>query len=133
MIKGRFQSLQLRLALRVATLYAIATLIVIGVLMSRAYDAARSLGDRELVLRATALSKSVSLGQDGVPHIDLPTLGEAEIFAIRDTGGRIIAASPPRFGEEVTSWPPAADQPVISKLAAPEAKRTGMRASAGGW
>src|SRR5262249_18446260 len=42
-MRSRPRSLQVRLALRVATLYILATLAVIAVLMTRAYDTARSL------------------------------------------------------------------------------------------
>ena len=119
MIRGWFRSLQLRLALRVATLYIVATLIVIGVLMSRAYDTARMLSDRELVVRATEIAKYVSPGPDGAPRLDLPPKLSAayempaasDIFAIRDASGRIVAASPPRFGELAAGWPPATDDP----------------------
>jgi len=112
--------LQLRLALRVMALYVVATLIVIGILMFRAYDAARSLSDQELVLRASDLAKYVLVAPDGTPRLDLPSRLAAsydspsatDIFAICDSGGRIVAASPPRFGKLVSSWPPAARQPT---------------------
>jgi signal transduction histidine kinase len=120
MIRRWFRSLQLRLALRVATLYIVATLAVIGVLMSRAYDTARMLSDRELVVRATDIAKYVSVGPDGMPRLDLPpqlsaaydTASASDIFAIRDASGRIVAASPPRFGDLVVAWPLATDDPA---------------------
>jgi hypothetical protein len=46
MIWGSIRSLQLRLVARVALLYIPATIIIIGFLMARAFDTARSLGDR---------------------------------------------------------------------------------------
>src|SRR5260370_17808294 len=60
MIRGWLQSLQVRLALRVAALYIVATVVVIVVLMSRAYDTPRSLGDQELLLRANDLPPSAT-------------------------------------------------------------------------
>jgi len=115
MIKSWPRSLQVRLALRVAILYAIATIVVIGVLMTRAFDAARSIGDRELMMRATELSRLVSVGEDGVPRLDQrshPEPAVADAFAIRDGNGRIVAASPLDVGGEVAGWPPATDEPA---------------------
>jgi hypothetical protein len=57
MIQSWLRSLQLRLAMRVAALYIVATVVVILVLMSRAYDTARSLSDQELIFRATDLAR----------------------------------------------------------------------------
>ncbi len=120
MTRDWLRSLQLRIAWRVAALYIVATLVVIVVLMLRAYDTARSLSDRELILRATNLAKFVSTDADGVARIKLPSQLSAtydapspsDIFAIRDTNGRVVAASPPRFGELVAKWPPATDEPA---------------------
>jgi signal transduction histidine kinase len=120
MIRGSPRSLQLRLALRVASLYIVATVIVIAFLMSRAYDTARSLGDRELVARANDVARSMSVGANGFPRIDLaPNLGEiynsrlgSDIFAVRDADDRIIAAAPQGFGDLVARWPPATAEPV---------------------
>jgi signal transduction histidine kinase len=112
--------LQLRLAVRVMALYVVATVIVIGILMFRAYDAARSLSDQELVMRAADLAKYVLVAPNGTARLDLPARLAAsydspsatDIFAICDDAGRIVAASPLRFGELVSSWPPAARQPT---------------------
>jgi len=120
MIRGWLQSLQVRLALRVAALYIAATVVVIVVLMSRAYDTARSLGDQELLLRANDLARYVSAGENGLPRLELPPNLSAmyqppsgsDIFAIRDANGRMIAAAPPRFGEVVAAWPRATSEPV---------------------
>jgi signal transduction histidine kinase len=117
-MRGWFRSLQLRLAVRVMALYVVATAAVIGTLMFRAYDTARSLSDQELVVRASDLAKYVLVGPDGAPRLELPPRlarmyddpGATDIFAIRDAGGRIVAASPPRFGELASSWPPPTAQ-----------------------
>jgi signal transduction histidine kinase len=101
-------------------LYVVATVVVIGILMFRAYDTARSLSDQELVLRASDLAEYVLISPNGTPRLDLPPRLAAaydspivtDIFAIRDAGGRIVAASPSRFGELVSSWPPATQQPA---------------------
>jgi hypothetical protein len=119
-MRGRLRSLQVRLAIRVATLYIVATVAVIAVLMTRAYDTARSLSDQELLLRARDLASHVSVGADGLPRLDLPPnlaaiyemASDGDIFAVRDTNGRLIAAVPPRFGELVAGWPRATAEAV---------------------
>jgi len=45
-----FKSLQLRLVVRLAALYVVATAIAAGVLIYQAYDTATSLSDQELLL-----------------------------------------------------------------------------------
>jgi signal transduction histidine kinase len=120
MIHGWPRSLQLRLAFRVAALYIVATVIVIAFLMSRAYDTARSLGDRELVGRANDIARYVSVGANGLARIDMPpnlteiynSKSGSDIFAIRDANDRIIAAAPQTFGDLVATWPRAAAEPV---------------------
>jgi signal transduction histidine kinase len=120
MIGGWLQSLQVRLALRVAALYIVAAVVVIVVLMSRAYDTARSLGDQELLLRANDLARYVAAGDDGLTRLEMPANLSAmyqppfgrDIFAIRDAKGRMIAAAPPRFGELVAGWPRTTSEPV---------------------
>ena len=54
----RFQSLQVRLAVRLAVLYAAATAVAAGVLIYQAYDTAASLHDRELGLRAAQVCRN---------------------------------------------------------------------------
>jgi signal transduction histidine kinase len=109
------RSLQLRLVVRVAALYVVVTVLVIGILMSRAYDTARSLGDSALLARAAELVKFVHFDPNGEARFDLQTEYEpasaADIFAIRDLGGRLVAASPAPFGERVAGWPSATASP----------------------
>jgi len=105
-MRARFRSLQLRLAMRLALVYVVATTIAVGILVYRAYDTAASLNDRELSLRASDLAQSVSVDGSGTPHLDLPpnlaaayaAAAAADTFAIRAADGRLIAASPPAFG-----------------------------------
>lgn len=120
----RFRSLQLRLAVRLASLFIAGTALIIGVLIYRAYDTADMLNNRELSLRASDLAQHVSLDAKGVPHLVLPpnlaaayeaALG-ADIYAIRGADGRIITALPPRFGQVVEHWPNATDDPSYFHL-----------------
>jgi signal transduction histidine kinase len=119
----RFQSLQVRLAIRLAVLYVAATAMGAGVLIYQAYDTAASLHDRELSLRAEDLARAVSRDDAGLPQLKLPaklasgyaTSGD-DIFAVRDAAGRILAASPREFGDQVVKWPLAKDDPSYFHL-----------------
>jgi signal transduction histidine kinase len=122
MIQTRFRSLQMRLAVRLAIPYIIATAIGVGVLVYQAYDTAGSLNDRDLNLRAIDIAQHVSSEPDGKPQINLPAKlaaayqSSADMFAVRGARGRIIAASPPSFGTLVATWPPATDDASYFRL-----------------
>jgi len=124
MKRGRAQSLQARLVVRLAIIYLLATAIAVGVLVYRAYETVDSLNDRELSLRASDLARSVSVDRSRTPHLDLPpslaaayaAASGADVFAIRASDGHVIAASPPSFGEHVASWPAATDDPTWFRL-----------------
>jgi two-component system, OmpR family, sensor histidine kinase TctE len=121
---GQFPSLQVRLAVRLAVLYVAAAAIAVGVLVYQAYDTAGSLNDRELGLRAEDLARAMVADGAGQPRLGLPAklasayaaAPEDDLFAIRDTNGRLIAASPAEFGERVSKWPPATDEPSYFRL-----------------
>jgi two-component system, OmpR family, sensor histidine kinase TctE len=121
---GQFRSLQVRLAVRLAVLYVAAAAIAVGVLVYQVYDTAGSLNDRELGLRAEDLARAMVVDGTGQPRLDLPAklaaayaaAPEDDLFAIRDTNGRVIAASPAEFGERVSKWPPATDEPSYFRL-----------------
>ena len=119
----RFQSLQVRLAVRLAALYVVATAVAAGILIYQAYDTAASLHDRELSLRSEDLARAVSLDNTGLLQLKLPPkLASAyaastdDVFAVRDATGRVLAASPPEFGEQVVKWPLAKDDPSYFHL-----------------
>jgi hypothetical protein len=120
----RFRSLQLRLAVRLALVYLVATTIAVGILVYRAYDTAASLNDRELSLRASDLGQSVSIDGSGSLRLDLPPrlaaayagASDTDVFAIRAPDGRIVAASPPSFGARVAGWPAATDDPTYFRV-----------------
>jgi signal transduction histidine kinase len=121
---GQFRSLQVRLAVRLAVLYVAAAAIAVGVLVYQAYDTAGSLNDRELGLRAEDLARAIVVDGAGQPRLDLPAklaaayaaAPEDDLFAIRDTNGRVIAASPDEFAERVAKWPAATDEPSYFRL-----------------
>jgi signal transduction histidine kinase len=123
MTRLRFQSLQVRLAARLAVLYVVATAIAAGVLIYQAYDTASSLSERELSLRAEDLARAVSRDGSGQAQLVLPArLASAyaastdDIFAIRDAAGRLLGASPAEFGEQASRWPLAKDDPSYFRL-----------------
>ena len=118
----RLRSLQLRLAVQLAILYAVATAIAAGVLIYQAYDTAETLGERDLNLRAADLARHAVPGANG-PRLDLPPqlaaayqAGDADMFVLRAPDGRVLAASPPGFGEVVAKWPLPSDEPSYFNL-----------------
>jgi len=119
-----FRSLQLRLAVRLAILYVAAAAIAVGTLGYQAYQTAGSLNDRELDLRAEDLARAMVIDSAGQPRLDLPSklaasyaaAPEDDLFAIRDANGRVIAASSAEFGERVSKWPSATDEPSYFRL-----------------
>lgn len=119
------RSLQLRLVVRLAVLFAAGSAAIVGILLWRAHETAGSLGDRELSLRAADLAKHVSIDPQGRAHLTLPApLQEAyaatpasDIFAVRDSGGHLIAAMPETFGPLVAHWPTPTDDPSYFHLA----------------
>src|SRR5262252_8894767 len=120
----RFRSLQLRLAVRLAILYVVAAAIAVAILGYQAHETAGSLNDRELDLRAEDLARAMVTDSAGQPHLDLPSklaaayaaAPEDDLFAIRDTNGRIIATSLAEFGDRVAKWPPPMDDPNYFRL-----------------
>jgi two-component system, OmpR family, sensor histidine kinase TctE len=123
MTRLRLQSLQVRLAVRLAILYVVATAVAAGVLIYQAYDTASSLSERELNMRAEDLARAVSRDGAGQAQLTLPVrLASAyatstdDIFAVRDGGGRLLGASPAEFGEQVSRWPLAKDDPSYFHL-----------------
>jgi signal transduction histidine kinase len=117
----RLRSLQLRLAVRLAALYAVATAIAAAILIYQAYDTAETLGERDLNLRAADLARYAAPGAEGA-RLDLPPQLAAayqsgtDMFALRAADGRVLAASPPAFGEVVAKWPLPSDEPSYFSL-----------------
>jgi two-component system, OmpR family, sensor histidine kinase TctE len=112
-------SLQYRLALRLAALFVAGTLVIVAVLLWRAYDTADTLNDRELAMRAEDLARYLARQPDGTVRLALPgplqkaydAAADLDIFAIRGSDGRIIAAQPGAFGPVIERWPAPSDDP----------------------
>ena len=118
----RLRSLQLRLAVQLAILYALATAIAAAILIYQAYDTAETLGERDLNLRAADLARHAVPGASGA-RLDLPPqlaaayqAGDADMFVLRAADGRVLAASPPGFAEVVAKWPLPSDEPSYFNL-----------------
>jgi two-component system, OmpR family, sensor histidine kinase TctE len=120
----RFRSLQVRLALRLAAVYVVATAIAVGILVYQAYETADTLNDRELSLRAADLAHYVAVESGGAARLELPpelsaryrAAGTTDIFAIRRGPDAVLAASPPNFGEVAAKWPVGTDDPSYFRL-----------------
>jgi len=114
----------MRLAVRLAALYLLATAVAVGVLIYRAYDTAGTLNERELTSRASDLARYVSVDAKGTAVLNLPaslaaaysSQSDGNIFAVRGADGRVIASSPSTFGEVVRRWPIATDDPSFFHL-----------------
>lgn len=111
----RLRSLQLRLVLPLAILFAVGAAVIVAFVAWRAYDTADSLADRELSLRAADIADYLVRQPDGTVRLSLPdglrdaygAAPDADIFAVRGADGRLIAASPESFGSLTERWPPA--------------------------
>src|SRR5215470_7008630 len=120
----RLRSLQLRLAVRLGLVYIVAIAMAVSFFINQAYNAAGSLSERQLGLRAADLARYVFLDSSGAPRLDLPpelaaayaAAPDADIFAIRAADGQVIAASPARFAEQVAGWPAVTESPSYLRL-----------------
>ena len=141
MIRVHPRSLQMRLAMRLAALYILATAFAVAVVVYRAYDTASTLNERELSARASDLARYVSVDPNGKTVLNLPaslaaaydSADDSDIFAVRGPDGRLIASSPPKFGEVVSRWPTATDDPSyfhLKDLGARSAEYYGLSISA---
>ena len=82
------------------------------------------LSERQLGLRAADLARYVFLDASGTPRLDLPSelaaayaaASDADLFAIRASDGRVIAASSTKFAEQVVGWPPVTENPGYLRL-----------------
>src|SRR5262245_37400526 len=122
-MKFRAASLQMRLAVRLAALYVVATALAIAVLVYEAYDTAGTLNNRDLHLRATDLARYVQTDGNGEAQLNLPEnvakayqSSTSDIFAVRSKEGRVIASVPSGFGELASTWPFPTDEASYFQL-----------------
>jgi two-component system, OmpR family, sensor histidine kinase TctE len=124
MIGRRLRSLQLRLVVPLILLFVVGSVIIVGFVVWRAYDTGDSLADRELSLRAADLAHFIVRQPDGAARLDLPqSLREgysaepdADIFAILDSKGQLVAASPGAFGQVAERWSAASEDSTYFRL-----------------
>ena len=123
MMREHWRSLQVRLAVRLAAVYLVATAIAVAVLLYQAYDTAGSLNDRELGLRAQDLARFVVVDPLGAATLQLPPKlaaaygagSHGDLFAIRQRD-HLIASSLQEFGDLAATWPAATDEPSYFHL-----------------
>ncbi len=124
MIRLRARSLQSQLALRLAAVYVLATLVAVAILVFQAYSTADTLSDQDLARRAEDLAGFVKPGPGGEVRLELPPKlaaayasdAETFLFAIRNRTGRLIAASHADIRDLVPRWPLATDEPSYFRL-----------------
>ncbi len=118
------KSLQVQLALRLFLLFAVATAVVLGMILVNAWMVAKEINERELGQRAVDLADHVVASSTGEMHVALPpelasiyaSPAQTYAYAIRTDGGRLVAASPRELGALVATWPPASGEPSYFQL-----------------
>ena len=119
-------SLQFRLAVRLFLLFAVATIIVLGIILAKAWMVAGEINQRELDRRAAELAGHVVGSSDKEARLELPpelasiyaSPDQTYAYAVRTSNGRLIAASPRELGELVGNWPAGGDEPDFFSLKA---------------
>jgi signal transduction histidine kinase len=121
----RLQSLQGRLAARLAIVFVIATALVVGVILYQGSQAADELGNGQLLTRARELAHMVTLDAAGTARLELsPKLEQTfntsagiDLFLVQGEQGRVIAASSPEFAGATAQMPtPVSAEPVNFRL-----------------
>lgn len=120
----RPHSLQLQLALRLGVLFLLATMLAVGALLLQTYIVADSMNEQSLIERAKELAEAVDEGRQGdpvfklAPRVAVPAAAgrEAEVFAIRDSAGNVIAASGAAIKALTATWSAADDEPRFFRL-----------------
>ncbi len=109
----RVHSLQAQLALKLAAVFTLATVLAICAVIYEGTQAAKTLGDDELEERATQLARFFSRGSDGIWRLELPprqrqlydSPARTRLLAARTTDGRLIASTDAAFAAELAGWP----------------------------
>jgi two-component system, OmpR family, sensor histidine kinase TctE len=106
------RSLQAQLALRVAAVFLVATLLGVCAVIYEGTQAAKSLGDDELERRAKQIARFVKKAPDGTARLELSARLESlynspsrtRLLAVRKADGTPIAASDAEFAKAVGGW-----------------------------
>ena len=106
------RSLQAQLALRVGTVFLVATLLGVCAVIYEGSQAAKTLGDDELERRAIQIARLVKRDPDGTARLDLsPRLqslysspSRTRLLVVRKADGTPIAASDAEFAKAVGGW-----------------------------
>jgi hypothetical protein len=101
-MRPQLRSLQAKLAVRLAVVILVATLLGVCALVFKGYNAADTLGNEELLARARELARYVVPDSTGAARLDLPPqLGrvyrpsaETDLFIVQDNTGHTITAAP---------------------------------------
>jgi signal transduction histidine kinase len=123
-MSSRLRSLQAQLALRLAGVFLVATLLGVCAVIYEGMQAAKTLGDDELERRAFQMAKFVTKDPDGAARLELPPRLDAlygspartRLLALRKIDGTLVAASDAEFANEVRRWPVAKSERQAFRL-----------------
>jgi signal transduction histidine kinase len=109
----KLRSLQAQLALRLAAVFLVATVLGVCAVIYEGTQAAKTLGDDELERRAIQIAQFVTAAPDGAAQLKLsPRLellysspARTRLLAVRRIDGSPVAASDAEFAREVARWP----------------------------
>jgi two-component system, OmpR family, sensor histidine kinase TctE len=109
----RVHSLQAQLALKLAAVFSLATVLAVCAVVYEGTQAAKTLGDDELQERAIQLARFISRGPDGIWHLELPprqrqiydSPARTRLLAARTSDGGLIASTDAEFAAVLHRWP----------------------------
>src|SRR6266852_2377331 len=107
------RSLQTQLVLRLAAVFAIATIIGVSGLFYEGVQTADAMRREELLQRARELARHIVRNPDDTIGVALPAEldqvyrapNAMEQFSVRSGNGRALAASQPEFVRATSDWP----------------------------
>jgi signal transduction histidine kinase len=112
-MRFRLRSLQAQLALRLAGVFLVATVLGVWAVIYEGTQAATTLGDDELERRAVQIGQFVTRAPDGTARLELSdrlknlygSPARTRLLALRKLDGTPIAASDTEFAKEIQLWP----------------------------
>jgi signal transduction histidine kinase len=120
----RVHSLQAQLALKLAAVFSLATVLAVCAVVYEGTQAAKTLGDDELEERAVQLTRFISRGPDGIWYLELPprqrqlydSPARTRLLAARTTDGSLIASTDAEFAAELAGWPALVGERLAFRL-----------------